>query len=101
MTGGVTPVELFVYINFVCDEETQRKLFGTLDMQKPAHVHTQLVTTWFECPLVCFVGSSDPDHISKHKFQVNAFLLMSTYHCLHRAVGEIWVDAGYLTVQNC
>lgn len=51
MTGGGTPAEFLVCINFVCDEETQGKLFGTLDMQKPADVQTQLVTIWFQCPL--------------------------------------------------
>ena len=37
------PIEWFTYINFVCDEETQVKLFGALDMQKPADVQNQLV----------------------------------------------------------
>lgn len=36
-------IELFAYVNFVCDEEAQVKLFGALDMQKPADVQNQLV----------------------------------------------------------
>lgn len=65
ITGGVTPVELLVYLNFLCDEETQKKLFGTLDMQKPADVQTQLVAIWLQCPLAGFTESSDPDHTVK------------------------------------
>lgn len=36
-------IDLFAYINFVCDEENDIKLFGVLDMQKPADVQNQLV----------------------------------------------------------
>jgi len=36
-------IELFAYINFVCDEKTQVKLFGVFDMQKPADVLNQLL----------------------------------------------------------
>lgn len=101
MTGAVTPVELFVYLNFVSDEEIQRKLFGTLDIQKPADVHTQLVTIWFQCPLACFIESSDPDHITKHKFQVKAFLLISILVAwMEQLVKYGWIQST-LTVQNC